>query len=218
MFFGTWLLNNIFRGPQEIPDFLAVFLFVFSQFRTANVRGGTMNSHFVYLEQRVRVYVAGAITRIQQGPENWMLQNILRTPVFLLLIVFFYENDAIGAFARRNGLARKTLAEIESAWLMSEDGARQFRLHHDRFFRMVRQLYSEQEWLSARLYAQFVLFHENTHYALVESESGRIPTELDLRGGEKFLARLSLRLLLLIYSPADFNRQLQKEIQSGGLS
>lgn len=180
-----------------------------------------MNKHLVCLEKRVGTRVAGAISRIQQGSESWMLQEIesgLRTPVFFLLVVFFYENDAIGAFARKNGLTKKTLAEIEEAWLVSEDGARQFRSHHERFFEMVRQTCSIEDWLVARLYAQNVLFHEDIHYILVERENGHVPTEAELQGNEKFLARLSLRLLLLIYSPDDFNRQLQEEIRVGGLS
>lgn len=166
-----------------------------------------MDRHFRIFEKKVHDF-------LQKEETQWFLEDIqsLFSAVIILLVVFFRENVAIGRFIRSLGCSDKPLAENEALWLISEDGAFAFMKRHKRLITSVRQCFSEKDLLRARIYAQVILFHEDSHRFFVGLARGHSPTEAELMDDEALKVRWSFRLLLAIYDEATYRASIAKEV------
>lgn len=166
-----------------------------------------MDRHLSVFEKKVHGF-------LRREETQWFLEDI--QPYFLavviLLILFFRENVAIGRFIRSMNRSDRPLAENEALWLISEEGAFLFMRRHTKLIRSIRERFSEEELLQARIFAQVILFHEDTHYFLVGLLRGHSPTELELSDDEPLKIRWSFRLLLAIYDEADYRKAIAKEV------
>lgn len=168
-----------------------------------------MDRHLAVLEKRFHDFAS-------REENHWFfmaMANVMDA-VILLFVLFVRQNVAIGCFIRSKGCSDRPLAENEWRWLMEEDGAMAFVSHHQSIIRFIRENFSEQELLQARMFAQILILHEDVHSFLVGIECGHPPSEKELTGDENLQVRLSLRMLLAIYGIDEFRKQLEKELKA----
>ncbi len=166
-----------------------------------------MDRHFNVFEKKVHGF-------LQREDTQWFLEDIrpyLRA-VIVLLTLFFRENVAIGRFVRSMNRSDKSLAENEALWLISEEGAFSFMKRHAKLINSIRERFSEEELLKARIFAQVILFHEDAHCFLVGLFRGHSPTDTELSDDEPLKVRWSFRLLLAIYDETAYRRAIAKEL------
>lgn len=168
-----------------------------------------MDRHFRVFENKVNGF-------LKREETEWFLQDIqpYLGAVVVLLSLFFRQNIAIGRFVRSMNRSDKPLAENEALWLISEDGAFAFMKRHARLISSIRQRFSEDELLRARIFTQCILFHEDTHCFLVGIACGHSPTESELSGENdpSLKVRWSFRLLLAIYDETTYRSKLAEEL------
>ncbi|QQR77906.1 MAG: hypothetical protein IPJ67_02065 [Candidatus Moraniibacteriota bacterium] len=166
-----------------------------------------MDRHFQVFEKKVHGFLERAETQ-------WFLQDIqpYLGAVIMLLTFFFRENISIGRFIRSMNLGDKSLAENEALWLISEEGAFAFMKKHEHLISAIRRRFSEEELLQARIFAQCILFHDDTNCFLVGIARGHPPTDLELSGDESLKVRWSFRLLLAIYDERTYRKNIAREI------
>ena len=166
-----------------------------------------MDRHFRVFENKVHDF-------LQKEETQWFLEDIqpLLSAVIVLLVIFFRENVAIGRFIRSRNRSDESLAENEALWLISDDGAFAFMKKHECLIASMRDKFSESELLQARIYAQCILFHNDANRFLVGISCGRSPTDEDLSSDESFKVRWSFRLLLAVYSEADYRKRIALEL------
>lgn len=166
-----------------------------------------MDRHFRVFEKKVHGF-------LERQETQWFLEDIqpYLGAVIVLLAIFFRENVAIGRFTRSLDRSDKSLAENEALWLISEEGAFAFMKRHERLITSIRQKFSEDELLQARLFVQVILFHEDSHCFLVGLARKHSPTDSELMEDESLKVRWSFRLLLAIYDEAIYRQRISKEL------
>ncbi len=165
-----------------------------------------MDRHFHVFERKVHDF-------LQREETQWFLEDIqpILSAVIVLLVIFFRENVAIGRFIRSRNLSSNPLDENEALWLVSDDGAFAFIKRHERLIGSIRRRFSEDELLQARICAQVVLLHEDSHCFFVGLAYGHSPTDSELMNDETLKVRWSLRLLLAIYDETAYRLSIEKE-------
>jgi hypothetical protein len=138
---------------------------------------------------------------------DWVVANILSDAqlVFILFRFFFLENIAIGNFTRKRSRSDGGLIENAFLWLLSSDGAVLFISRHNaRLTQLVRQKFSEDDFMRVRQEAQIPLFFERRHCELVRSGCDHDPTDEELAGDELLQFCYSLRLFLIFLGPKEY--------------
>lgn len=168
-----------------------------------------MDRHFDVFKKRLHHNFLQEDNDTQQFLED--IQPLLPA-IIILLVIFFRENVAIGRFIRSKNQSDKPLAENEALWLVSDDGAFAFMKRHEHLISSIRQRFSQEELLRARICAQVILFHENSHCFFVGLARGHMPTDSELVDDETLKVRWSFRLLLAIYSETNYQTSVKKEM------